>query len=227
MRSLKVLTLGLAWTAVAALAAELTVQNARLYGPNGAVEGKIVMFNNRMAFIDDNQPDLSFVIPKSDIRSATWEGGRLTINLAHPYSSSLGANQSTVILTMPDTTSASSFITWMGVPVSGFTAGEADRAATPPNTTQVADVRFDVKNGDQKGKLIVAPDELIFESLTDANHSRRWKYADIREFTHSDHEIKLEPYHGDKYKFQFNNKAMLQTAYDLISNKIVNARVNR
>lgn len=84
MRSLKVLTLGLAFTAVTVLAANLTVQNARLYGPNGVVDGKIVMFENRMAFIDDNQPDMSFVIPKSDIRSATWEGGRLTINLAHP-----------------------------------------------------------------------------------------------------------------------------------------------
>jgi hypothetical protein len=227
MRSVKVLTLGLAFTAVTVLAANLTVQNARLYGPNGAVEGKIVMFDNRMAFIDDNQPDNSFVIPKSDIRSATWDGGRLTINLAHPYSSSLGANQSAVILTMPDTASASSFITWMGVPVSGYTAGEADRAATPPDSTQVTDVRFDVKNGDQKGKLIVAPDELIFESLTDANHSRRWKYSDIREFTHNDHEIKVQPYHGDKYEFQFNNKAMLQTAYDMISNKVVNSRVNR
>jgi hypothetical protein len=226
MRNLRVLTLGFALAATTALAADLTVQNAQLYGPNGAVTGKIVMFNNRMAFIDDNQPDMSFVIPKSDIRSARWEGGRLTIDLSHPYSSGFGANQSSVILTMPDTSSASSFVTWMGVPVSGFN-GEADRAALPPTTTRVSDVRFDVKNGDQKGKLIVAPDQLVFESLTDANHSRRWKYSDIREFKHNDHEIKVEPYHGDKYEFQFQNKAMLQTAYDMISNEIVDSRMHR
>ena len=225
MRSLRVLTFGVALAAATVFAADLTVQNAQLYGPNGAVTGKIVMFNNRMAFIDDNQPDMSFVIPKSDIRSARWEGGRLTIDLSHPYSSGFGPNQSSVILTMPDTSSASSFVHWMGVPVTGF-EGEADRTAVPP-TTRVTDVRFDVKNGDQRGKLIVGPDQLVFESLTDANHSRRWKYSDICEFKHNDHEIKVEPYHGDKYEFQFQNKAMLQTAYDMISNEIVDARLHR
>lgn len=226
MKTLRVLFFGFVLFTVAGFAAQVAVQNARLWGPNGAVEGKIVMFNNRLVFIDNNQPDRSFEIPKTDIRAARWEGGRLSIDVAHPYTSSLGENQNSVVLLMPDSGSASSFVTWMGVPVAGY-VGEADRAATPRATTVITDVSFDVNNGDQKGRLIVRPDALVFESLSDAKHSRRWAWTDIQKFSRDGDEIKLEPYHGDKYEFQFRNKAMLQTAYDILADRIVSARANR
>ncbi len=226
MKSLKLLLAGLVLTVAGAYGAHVTVQNARLWGPNGAADGKIVMFNNRMVFVDNNQPDLSFEIPKSDIRTARWEGGRLTIDVANPYSSSLGKNQNSVVLLMPDPGSASTFVNWMGVPVTGYT-GEADRSISPAANPVVTDISFDVKNGDQKGRLIVQPNELRFESLTDAKHSRHWRWADIQKFSRNGHEIKLEPYHGDKYEFQFHNQEMLQTAYDVLADHIVNARVNR
>jgi len=173
-----------------------------------------------MTFIDDSNPDLSFIIPRTDVRTARWENGRLSIVLAHPYVSSIGENRSDVVFVMPDTSSAGSVVTWIGVPVAGFT-GEADRTTTSSTTLQITDVRFDVRNGDQRGKLMLMPDELVFESLTDAKHSRRWRYGDIRELNHNDHEVKIQPYHGDKYEFQFHNRAMLDTAYNLISDKVV------
>jgi len=179
-----------------------------------------------MTFIDDNNPDMSFIIPKRDVRAAKWEGGRLSIQLASPYTSSLGQGSSDLVLVMPDQASAGSVINWIGVPVAGF-SGEADRAMPSGSALQITDVRFDVKNGDQQGKLMLQDSELVFESLSDAKHSRRWKYSDIRELTHNDHEIKVQPYHGDKYEFQFKNRAMLDTAYNLMSDKVVNARQGR
>ena len=66
--------------------------------------------------------------------------------------------------------------------------------------------------------------ELVFESLSDAKHSRHWKYTDIREITHNTHEVNIQPYHGDKYQFQFSNRAILDTVYNLISDRVVDAR---
>jgi hypothetical protein len=204
----------------------LYVQRAKLWGPNGSADGKLVIRGDQMTFIDDNNPDASFIIPKTDVRRATWAGGRLTIGLARPYASSLGGNQSDLVLVMPDQTSAGGVINWIGVPVEGF-AGEADRSAMPPNSLQVTDVRFDVKNGDQRGKLMLQGGELVFESLTDAKHSRHWKYSDIRSLEKDGDKLEVKPFHGDKYEFKFHNKAMLDTAYNLISDEVVVGRQGR
>lgn len=223
MKILKQLALTMALAAGVTWAADLYVQRATLWSPNGTAQGKLVIRGDQMTFIDDNNPDMSFIVPKSDVRAARWEGGRLTVNVAHPYTSSLGADREDVIFVMPDQTSAGSVISWVGVPVAGFT-GEADRVVVAPSNLQITDVRFDVNNGDQKGKLMLQNDELVFESLSDAKHSRHWKYTDVRELSKNGKEIKIQPYHGDKYEFQFHNKAMLETAYNLLSDKVVAAR---
>jgi hypothetical protein len=62
-------------------------------------------------------------------------------------------------------------------PVAGFAGGQS--AQTVPSLPG-SDMIFDVRNGDQQGKLMIKDTELAFESLTDARHSRNWKYADIR-----------------------------------------------
>jgi len=223
--NLKRTILALAFTFAVGWSADLTVQRAQMYGPNGPISGKLVMTGDRMIFVDDARPEMSFQIPRSDVRNARLEGGRLTIDLQNPYASSLGPNQSSLVLVMPDQNNAGTIVSWMGVPVTGFN-GEASRVNTGVGTTEVTNVKFDVKNGDQRGQLIMAPDMLIFESLTDARHSRRWAYSTIRELTHNDHEIKIEPYHGDKYEFQFSSRSMLDTAYQLLSDRVVAARVS-
>lgn len=217
----------MALLAVSVFAEDLIVQKATVWGPGGNAQGKLVIRGEQLTFVDDNNPDMSFIIPKRDVRSAKWEGGKLSIALANPYSSSVGNGRSDLVFLMPDQTSAGSVINWVGVPVAGFT-GEADRTTTPSaSNVQITDIRFDVHNGDQQGKLMFQDNELVFESLSDARHSRHWKYADIRELTHNDHEIKVQPYHGDKYEFQFKNRAMLDTAYNLISDRVVEARQGR
>lgn len=226
MRSLRNLAIGALMGASALLAADLLVQRATLWGPNGTAQGKLVTRGDQMTFVDDNNPDMSFIIPKSDVKTARWEGGRLTVTLAHPYSSSLGENRGDLVFVMPDQSSAGSVINWIGVPVAGF-SGDADRSMPPSTAMNISEVRFDVHNGDQNGRMMLNDNELVFESLSDAKHSRRWRYADIRELNKNDHEIKIQPYHGDKYEFQFKNKAMLMTAYNLLSDRIVAARQGR
>lgn len=83
---------------------------------------------------------------------------------------------------------------------------------------------IDVRNGDQQGKLIFKETELAFESLTDARHSRNWKYAEIRELTKKKKELRVRPFKGSRYDFQFKNNNERDKIYDLISSRIIAAR---
>ncbi len=83
---------------------------------------------------------------------------------------------------------------------------------------------FDVRNGDQQGKLLVGDTELAFDSLSDVKHSRKWKYSEIREFSKKGSQLRVKPMHGDTYDFQFKKKQDRDKLYDLISSRIVAAR---
>lgn len=84
---------------------------------------------------------------------------------------------------------------------------------------------IDVRNGDQKGKLMIGESDIAFESLTDAKHSRTWKYADIRTFEKRIWKgIRLRPFKGSRYDFQFDSGANRDRIYTLVSQKVVEAR---
>lgn len=90
------------------------------------------------------------------------------------------------------------------------------------------DQMFDVRNGDQKGKLIVRDAELQFESLTDAKQSRTWKYGDIRSFEKKWRaSFRVRPFKGSRYDFQFPNNAERDKVFDAITPKILAARMNK
>lgn len=86
------------------------------------------------------------------------------------------------------------------------------------------DMIFDVRNGDQTGKLLIKDTELAFESLTDSRHSRNWKYTEIRSLEKPKKELRVRPVKGDRYDFQFKDKKLRDRLYDMISQKIVASR---
>lgn len=83
---------------------------------------------------------------------------------------------------------------------------------------------FDVRNGDQTGKLIFKETELAFESLTDSKHSRNWKYAEIREVSKKKKNLRVRPQKGDTYDFQFKDGKLRDRIYDMIASRVVAAR---
>ena len=84
--------LAFAVCATAVLAADLVVQQAQLTNQAGrVVDGKLVMLNDRLIFVDDNRPEMSFVIPRSSVKMAHLENGRLTMDVTPPFTSSLGS----------------------------------------------------------------------------------------------------------------------------------------
>lgn len=97
--------------------------------------------------------------------------------------------------------------------------------ATAPAQTAQAEPTFDVRNGDQQGKLVVGDAELAFESLTDSRHSRRWKYADVRELSKKGKkEFRVRPHKGSRYDFQLKQREERDKIYDLISARLLAAR---
>jgi hypothetical protein len=97
--------------------------------------------------------------------------------------------------------------------------------ALPAQTAN--DSMFDVRNGDQKGKLMIRDGELQFESLTDAKQSRTWKYGEIRSFEKRWRSgFRVRPFKGSRYDFQFPDKQQRDKVYDLIAPKILSARTN-
>ncbi len=215
------LALGLASTWAAN---RLVIHRVQLAGPMGTDRGKMVMVGNELAFVDDTNPDNSFVIPRSDIRTLTLENGDLTMTLAHPFSDMYGgANRA--VLHFSDVTSPNMIASWVGLPLA--TSGEASRMTTvvgPATVTTEAIVN--VKYDDDHGKLIITKNGVNFEDLSNADHSRAWSYAQIKNLKQDedDHEIKIEPYNGDSYKFKVNGTFLTQQVYNMIGNRIVEAR---
>ena len=83
---------------------------------------------------------------------------------------------------------------------------------------------YDVRNGDQQGKLVIKEDGLGFESLSDARQSRNWKYTEIREVSKKRKELSVRPFKGSKYAFQFPNNGMRDRLYTMITDRVVIAR---
>jgi hypothetical protein len=90
-------------------------------------------------------------------------------------------------------------------------------------TMQVS-LEVDVRNGDQQGKLMIGPDVLAFESLTDGKHSRSWKYAEIRSLEKKKKELRVKPYKGDRYDFQVKENSVRDRLYDIIAKRVIDAR---
>jgi hypothetical protein len=83
---------------------------------------------------------------------------------------------------------------------------------------------YDVRNGDQQGKLLIKDSELAFESLSDAKQSRSWKYSEIRELSRRGKDLRVRPFKGSRYDFQFKDRKLRDQIYDQISQRILAAR---
>jgi hypothetical protein len=66
---------------------------------------------------------------------------------------------------------------------------------------------------------------LSFEDISNADHSRSWSYAQIKELKRDNgNEIKIHPYSGDTYEFHVAGTFMNDTVYNMIADRIIASR---
>lgn len=87
------------------------------------------------------------------------------------------------------------------------------------------DAIFDVRYKGDRGKLVVTARGVNFEDLSDAKHSRTWTYGQIKELKRDGrNEVKIEPFSGDSYELRLEGRALSDSVYRMIGDRIAAAR---
>jgi hypothetical protein len=101
----------------------------------------------------------------------------------------------------------------------------ADRTETTGQSTQSFEATHDHLLGSCHGRLVVSPTQLAYESVDNADHSRRWTYASIRELTQDNpYEIRIKPYSGDEYKLKLGGSGMDPGTFSKLVDLVTKAR---
>ncbi len=199
--------------------------------PFGVVSGRLVTSGHNMIFIDDQQPQNSFVIRRNDIRDVHFDGSTVTMNLTHPVRDSSG-QRSTVSFRFQNPAAATTVTSWAGqgthgaqaaapppqsvraeysaqsapqaVPMDGATRPQQPISTPPGSRSQVFDVRRNrALWRSDTGRLFVTPTEVIYQSLSNPGASRRWAMTAIREVDRRNpFELRVRPYAGSDYNFR-------------------------
>ena len=198
------------------MADHLTVHKVTLGGPSGTVTGKVVGIGDHLIFIDDDRPEMSFSIPRGEIRSARNNSGALIVEMSRPVSDRYGS-RSNLELRMIDPASGAVLTKWIGLP--------EERARTV--TSYEVNVRHDHQGqGHCNGRLIADDARLRYESATEPGHSQLWNYTNLSRFENENQYalLKVTPVSGRTETFHVANGPTAASMYGLVSSKIVNAR---
>ena len=106
-------------------------------------------------------------------------------------------------------------------------AAAAPAPAAPAAAAETATypARHNHRIGDCKGRLIITPDMVSYESIESVSHSRRWEYKEIKEANlHNPYQLELKPFSGPAYKFFFDAPGMDPAAYKTLVDRVVAAR---
>jgi hypothetical protein len=195
---------------------QLTVHKIQLNTPAGAINGKVVGVGDHLVFIDDDQPQKSFLIQRGDIRTARSQDNSIIVEMARPVTDRFGS-RSNLEIRLIDPSTGAVLSKHLGVPV--------ERART--ETTYSLDVRHDHRGqGHCEGRLIADDTRIRFESVGQASHSRNWTYDQVERFlTERNNAIlRVDPVNGDTYDFNVVNGATAGAMHKLVSEKIIAAR---
>jgi hypothetical protein len=196
-----------------ALPAELSI-------PFGSVRGDLVISGDILMFIDQAQPGFSFAISRQNLNSVDIQNGMLVVELREPVRNRAGETDHLVFRVLEGQT-ADPILAWSRAPAGGF-------PAQPQEQTFSYDAKHDHFIGSDSGRLIIGPERIDYESVTDINQSRQWRYSDIKEIKRdSPYKIEIQPYNGDKYTFSLQGGGMELSTYNLIVQRITGARLRK
>ena len=196
--------------------------------PFGTIPGKLLLLGNYLVFVDEQQPDASFVVAKSAIENLSADGPAITVQTNEAIRNRSGEVRrlSFRVASREDPAVVTS---WYGGGMATASAGSsASPSAMSPAGTAIYQARHNHRIGDCRGRLIVTPDQLSYESVSSVSHSRRWEYGAIKEIKLSNpYELEIKPFTGGTYKLKFDGTGMDPAAYKEIVDRVTSARASR
>lgn len=202
--------------------------------PFGTVSGKLLLLGNYLVFVDEQQPNASFVVAKSVIENLKADGLEITVQTREPIRNRSG-EVTRLNFRVASGGDPAAVTSWYGsgVPNPGGSTvanGPAPSTGTAANVagTTKYQVRHSHTFGDCSGTLILGPNQLSFESVSTVSHSRRWEYQAIKETELSNpYELEIKPFTGESYKLRFDGSGMDPAAYKALVDRITSARAGR
>src|SRR5262245_6540816 len=105
MKHLKLFTLGLAVFAVCAWAADrFEVKSVKYYTTATAepITGHITVVDDKLVFVDDANPEMTFSVVRTGVKTTRIDNGRVVFELSEPIMVR-EAQQANVVFLLPDT----------------------------------------------------------------------------------------------------------------------------
>jgi len=191
--------------------------------PFGTTPGKLLLLGSYLVFVDDQQPESSFVITRADMENVTTESDTITVKTREPFRDRSGTSDR-VVFRANQPGDAALVTNWYSVAKSQ-PAPAAARASNASTEDESYQARHDHLRGACKGKLIVTATQLNFESIDQVDHSRRWEYKAIKEIAlPNPYELEVKPFVGGSYKFHLDGSGMAPAAYRALVDRVTGAR---
>jgi hypothetical protein len=213
----------------------IVIVDAELSIPFGVAAGRVVAVADQFLFVDDTRPDQSFALRKSNIIRSSSDGDVLSIRTDSPV------NSATEFSFRIDSDGSSDILSWLGdsgTPSVATTrtssSGDAfaetrdERASGVNNLIGEYRVQHNHFLGECEGTLRITDEGIDFQSITVADHSRRWDMADVKEIAHANRdELRVAPLIGTEYLFDFTSERLMSDAeFRRLSDRVAGARLD-
>lgn len=200
--------------------------------PFGTATGKLLLLGNHLVYVDDQKVDASFAVTRSELSNVTSDGGSITVQFREPIQDSSGSSTRAIFRAIVPT-DAAAVATWFGsgspaAPSASSASGSATPASAASSQTESFEARHDHFRGSCKGRLIISPTQISYESVDDVGHSRRWEYSSIQEIKQKNpYEIEIKPFTGGTYKLNLDGSGMLPATFKTLVDRVTAARSAR
>jgi hypothetical protein len=195
--------------------------------PFGTAAGKLILHDGYAVFLDDEKPESSFAVARADMSGFATEAGMLNALFKKNFRDRAG-EKNRLSLRAVRAEDSEALQRWFSAPpanpVVANGAGVKEGETPIEFKLEVQQKRRFGKN--QKGRLMLAGSQLIFESIDDPSSSRRWELKEIKSLENKNpYELRVEPFTGDDYRFEFVGTPIEAAQYKSLVDKVTSARV--
>lgn len=204
----------------------LQVYPAELAVEFNAVPGKLVILDDQLVFVDDKNPQESFLMPRRILKDAVADGQVVTISTSEPVRDRSGS-RSRVSFRLADAAAIGQLIAWKNMKPAAV-AAERAQGAQPEIDIQLQARHKHFPTGGCSGRLMITKDRIMYESVSEVSHSRRWDLSQIKQTKRSGpYVLGIEPFEGGDNNFEIQGQGLDDRDYRALVDRITAARAKK